>query len=128
AVDSGPPPERPAGAAGSAVPALFQRAGSILALGPVMSFSGERTLDTLELVVCPDARGHATGTLYEDAGDGFGYRRGEFRVTRWEATTRGDTLRITDTRTEGDWPLPERRVYRVRALGKHAPRVIVLGA
>ena len=46
AVDSGPPPERPAGAAGSAVPALFQRAGSILALGPVMSFSGERTLDS----------------------------------------------------------------------------------
>ncbi len=52
------------------LPALFVRPGAVVPTGPGMQFVGEKPLDRLTLVVCPDARGRAEGVVYEDAGDG----------------------------------------------------------
>ena len=47
-------------------------------------------LDPLTLLVCLDERGAAEGQLYEDAGDGFGYRDGDYLLTTYRASTRDD--------------------------------------
>ena len=55
---------------------VFVRAGAILPYGPDVQYTSEKPWDNLELAVFPGADGHFT--LYEDAGDGYGYEKGEF--------------------------------------------------
>jgi len=106
------------------LPRLFVRGGAIIPAGPVMQHVDERLLDTLELVVCLDAVGAAEGTLYEDAGDGYGYREGQFRLTRFHAAVEGDTLIVRADHLAGDWPEPSKRRYVVTLLRGHgAPEV-----
>ncbi len=110
------------------LPRLYVRGGSILPLAPVAEHSGAQSLDSLELVVCPDVSGAAHGTLYEDAGDGYGHERGEYRLTRFRAVARGDTLRVSAEIIEGNWKAPKDRVYRVRvADAPRAPRRVITG-
>jgi alpha-glucosidase (family GH31 glycosyl hydrolase) len=56
--------------------ALFVRAGSILPLGPVKQFTGEKVDGPLTIVVYPGADG--SFLLYEDDGTSFNYRKGEW--------------------------------------------------
>lgn len=97
------------------LPTLYLRPGSIIPVGPLMQFTGEKPLDPLTLYVNLDDSGRATGTLYEDAGDGFAYRTGDYRLTTFSAQREGDTVRITVTNTEGNRPAPP-RTLRVRVL------------
>jgi alpha-D-xyloside xylohydrolase len=52
------------------------KAGAILPFGPDVQYTSEKPWDRLDLVVYPGADGHFT--LYEDAGDGYGYETGEY--------------------------------------------------
>ena len=67
---------------------LYVRAGSIL---PVAARPGKNVQETLAgdvtLLVYPGA--DAVFTLYEDAGDGYGYETGEYATTRvvWQEET-----------------------------------------
>ena len=81
--------------------------------------TGQWDLAELELLVSLDAKGHAAGLLYEDAGDGYGYRRGEFRLTRFVATSGpGDgDVTIAAEHVAGGWPAAERRL-KVSVLSK----------
>jgi alpha-glucosidase len=92
------------------LPDLFVKAGAILPLGPVMEFSNEKPLDPLTLIVSLDKDGKATGELYEDTGDGWAFRDGEYLLTRYEASTEGKTVTIKIAGTEGKMPRPSRRV------------------
>ncbi len=95
---------------GDDLPELRLRAGAILPLGPVMSFTGEKPLDPLTLLVNLDEHGRAAGTLYEDAGDGFGYQRGEFLITTYAASTEGNAVKVRVTKSEGSMPRPARKL------------------
>jgi alpha-D-xyloside xylohydrolase len=53
---------------------LFVRAGSIVPLGPVVQFAGEKPADPLELRIYRGVDGALT--LYEDEGDSYRYERG----------------------------------------------------
>ena len=55
---------------------FFVKAGSILPIGPDVQYSTEKPWDALTLKVYPGANG--SFTLYEDAGDGYNYEKGEF--------------------------------------------------
>lgn len=55
---------------------LYVRAGSILPLGPVKQFTGEKTDESLSITIYPGADG--SFLLYEDDGTSFNYRRGEW--------------------------------------------------
>ena len=55
---------------------LYARAGSILPLGPVKQFTGERTDQPLTVVIYPGA--DAEFLLYEDDGHSFDYRKGDW--------------------------------------------------
>ncbi|MFZ4431394.1 MAG: DUF5110 domain-containing protein, partial [Phycisphaerales bacterium] len=57
-----------------------------------------------------DDKGQATGTLYEDAGEGFGYRKGEFALTTYEAKVQGDGVVVKVAKREGSMQLPKRTV------------------
>jgi alpha-D-xyloside xylohydrolase len=62
---------------------IFVRAGAILPLGPVVQHANEAPTAPLELRIYRGADG--AFTLYDDAGDGYGYERGQ-RATidvRW---------------------------------------------
>ena len=87
---------------------LFVRAGSILPLGPVVTHSDAQTGRPLEVVVYPGA--DASFTLYDDAGDGYAYERGEFATTtlHWDDAARVLTLGAR----AGSWPgmQPQRRI------------------
>jgi alpha-glucosidase len=104
------------------LPRLLVRGGGIVPLGPVMQCVDERPLDEVELLVCLDERGQAAGTLYEDAGDGYGYRDGEYRIARFVAQLEGDRLQVRVASSEGAWPVPAGRRYTVRVLAE--PKVL----
>ena len=97
------------------LPRLFLRPGAILPVGPVRQHVDDAASDTLDLFVCLDDRGEARGVLYEDAGDGFGYRNGEFRRTHWSARRAAGAVRVEVAQTEGSWTEPE-RPFRVRVI------------
>jgi alpha-glucosidase len=63
---------------------LFVRAGAVLPMREVQQYADERPLARLDLELYP---GEAVSECYEDDGEGFGYRRGRYRLTRF--TTRG---------------------------------------
>lgn len=67
---------------------LFVRAGSILPLGPVKPYADAPSSEPIELVVYPGQDG--LYELYDDAGDGPGYARGEHTVVRmtWSDASR----------------------------------------
>jgi len=67
---------------------LYVRAGSILPFGPVKQFTGEGSDRPLSLVIYPGAGGSCT--IYEDDGNTFNHRRGEWMKigARWDGAQR----------------------------------------
>jgi len=99
---------------------VFVRSGTILPLGPVMQSTSETSTDPIELRVYPGA--DADFTLYEDAGDGNGYQRGEYVLTplHWDEQTQ--QLNIGERK--GSFPgMTAPRNFRVVVGDKPAPRI-----
>jgi alpha-glucosidase len=71
---------------------LFVQAGAVIPMQAVEQYVGERHMDTLELNVWDG--GSQASELYEDAGDGFGYQQGAWRLTQFRTTTDAGTLRL----------------------------------
>lgn len=89
---------------------LRQRPGSIIPLAELFQNTEEYNTDSLTLIVNPDAAGHATGTLYEDAGDGYGFRKGEYAEYNASALLKGNRLTVTINRTGGDMKATPKRL------------------
>jgi alpha-D-xyloside xylohydrolase len=71
---------------------VFVRAGSIVPLGPVKSYADAPSDEPLELRVYPGANG--AFALYDDAGDGYGYERGEYSLVGLNWNDRSHSLSI----------------------------------
>jgi len=97
------------------LPGLFVRAGAILPSGPDIQFADEKPLDPLTLIINLDEKGKAAGSLYEDAGDGWGYQKGEYRLTNFVAWRDGDQVTISTAATQGSMPKAARQI-KVRIL------------
>ncbi len=93
------------------LPSLYVRPGAVIPLGPVMQHVDAAPLEDVTLLVSLDANGRAEGTLYEDAGDGFGYQKGEFLRSRIEVERKGKDVSVRVTATEGRWKPPGARRY-----------------
>lgn len=100
---------------------LKVRGGAIIPLGRVVQSTAEESLDPLTLLVSLGADGRATGRLYEDAGDGYGYQQGDFLATTYEAVRTGDDVVVRIVGAEGKRPRPDRRVV-VRVVGDEGVR------
>jgi alpha-glucosidase len=90
------------------LPELRLRAGAIIPLGPVMEYTDQRPLDPLTLIVSLNEAGHAQGTLYEDAGDGYGYKTGDYLLTTYRAVRKDQSVEISIAKAEGNRPRPSR--------------------
>ncbi len=83
-------------------PVVAQRGGSIVPLTEVMQNTGKYAGGRITLYVCPDESGRAEGTLYDDSGDGYGYKKGDFSRVLFTARTDGKTVCVDITQTEGN--------------------------
>jgi alpha-D-xyloside xylohydrolase len=94
---------------------LFVRAGSILPFGPTLQHTGEKTDKPCELRIYPGA--DATFNLYNDAGDGYGYEKGERAIVplRWDDAAATLTIGAREGRYPG---MAETESFIVRFLQK----------
>jgi len=79
---------------------LFVRAGSIVPLGPVKPYADAPSGEPIELRVYPGANG--SFSLYDDAGEGFGYEKGEYSLVKLTWDDRRRVLHIGSR--EGSFP------------------------
>ncbi len=95
---------------------LYVRGGAILPLGPEVLHTGEAPEGATSLVVAPGPGGLATGRLYHDAGDGFGYRNGDFRLVTYQAELREEEVLLRISGLQGWRPRPPGMVKVERLL------------
>ena len=88
-------------------PALYVKANTPIPMGPDANHTGERPVDPLTFRVHP-AEGAGESTLYEDAGDGFGYESGEYARRTVSCDTSQDRVAVRLGEREGSFA-PERR-------------------
>ncbi len=84
----------------------MKAANTAVSTWPEMSHVGEKTADPLTLVLYP-AEGSGNSTLYEDAGDGFGYENGEYARREVSCDTAADRITARVGEREGRF-VPER--------------------
>lgn len=89
-------------------PELRQRPGSIIPMANLAQSTAELRTDSLTLIVCLDAEGKADGSLYEDEGDGFGYRQGFYRLSNITAQLNKRQLTVSLQHAEGKMPETDR--------------------
>lgn len=97
---------------------LFLKGGAIVPTGPVIQHVGEASpTDTVTLLVALDEQGRATGDLYEDAGDGFGFQTGDYLLTHYEAekvsssSAKDGEVVIRVASSEGNRARPKRTLH-----------------
>jgi len=78
------------------------RPGAIVPVTNLVQSTEDYNTDSLTLLVNPSVDGTAVGTLYEDAGDGFEYRNGEYSVSSIEAQTVGKKVTVSIKQNEGE--------------------------
>ena len=91
-------------------PVIKIRGGAIVPLGRVIQNTNEDSLQPLTLLVCLDENGTASGTLYEDEGDGLGYLEQNYSLTRYHAISQGNSVLVEIKDRRGRLEIPERAV------------------
>ena len=96
-------------------PALYFRANTAVPMWPEMNHVGERPKDPLTLLLY-STEGSGESVLYEDAGNGFGYERGEYarRSVVCEVSSGGISVRLNER--EGSFE-PERGSVHLELIG-----------
>jgi alpha-D-xyloside xylohydrolase len=89
---------------------LYVRSGSIVPIGPDITYADEQPNAPLDLRLYPGQSG--SFTLYEDEGDTYNYESGHFAMIRfsWDASAR----RLTLHDRQGSYPaMPDSRIFRI---------------
>ena len=73
---------------------LFVKAGSIIPMGKIIQYTGEKLADTLEIRVYKGA--DAKFNLYEDEGDNYNYEKGKYTVISFKWDEKHQSLAISD--------------------------------
>ena len=93
-------------------------------MGPDASHTDERPTDPLTLLVYP-AWGTGEATLYEDAGNGFGYERGEYARRKISCETSDDRITVRLGERGGSF-VPEREEVRLEFRGVTTAQSVVV--
>jgi alpha-glucosidase len=99
-------------------PAIYLRANTALPLWPEMNYVGEKPADPLTLLL-HSAEGSEESILYEDAGNGFGYERGEYARRRVICEVSDDEISVSLSEREGSF-VPERSSVHLEFRGVNA--------
>ncbi|HEU5123945.1 MAG TPA: TIM-barrel domain-containing protein, partial [Verrucomicrobiae bacterium] len=81
------------------------RGGAIIPVGRVVQNTTQNSFDPLTLLVCLDANGHASGTLYRDAGDGWNFQSGDYCLQTFTAQKSGDVVNVQLEGQQGNFPV-----------------------
>ena len=73
---------------------LFVKAGSIIPMGKIIQYTGEKSADTLEVRVYKGA--DAKFDLYEDEGDNYKYEKGRYTIISFNWDEKHQSLTISD--------------------------------
>jgi alpha-glucosidase len=105
-------------------PAVYLKANTPLPMGPDTAHTSEGTSDPLTVLVHP-AAGAATGStsLYEDAGDGFGYESGEYARREVSCEASGDRITVRLRGREGLF-VPQRETVLLELRGIESARSV----
>jgi alpha-glucosidase len=93
-------------------------------MGPDASHTDERPTDPLTLLVYP-AEGAGESTLYEDAGNGFGYIEGEYARRRVSCESSEDRITVRLGERGGSF-VPERGEVRLELRGIEEPQGVLV--
>jgi len=86
---------------------LFVKAGSIVPMGDIIQYTGEKPADNLEIRVFKGADGEFT--LYEDEGDNYNYEKGNYAVISFSWNESKKVLTINDRKGSFAGMLAERK-------------------
>ncbi len=93
-------------------PVVLLRPGAIVPAGPVIQSTEDYTTDKITLLINPATDGSASGILYHDAGDGYGYQSGDYAVHRFDCSrAEANRLKIEISKIEGEMEIS--RSYRI---------------
>jgi len=73
---------------------LFVKAGSIIPMGKIIQYSGEKSADTLDIRVYKGA--DAKFDLYEDEGENYNYEKGRYTIVSFNWNEKRQSLTISD--------------------------------
>ena len=93
-------------------PYVALRPGAIVPMANLYQNTTEMRTDSLTLLVNPAADGNAAGCLYEDAGDGFQFRHGQYAQYSIKAQTIGKKITVSISKVGGKME-EKRRTLRV---------------
>lgn len=96
---------------------LFVKSGSILPMGGVVQYSGQKTSEPLEIRIYPGADGYFE--LYEDEGDNYNYEEGTYSVItfRWD----NEKMKLTIGDREGKYPgMFEHRKFNIKVIDQNS--------
>ena len=77
------------------------RDGAVLPVGPVIQSTVDYSTSEITLFINLNAEGKASGSLYDDAGEGYGYQSGDYAILDFEATTVDGQVEVHIEQTEG---------------------------
>jgi alpha-D-xyloside xylohydrolase len=73
---------------------LFVKAGSIIPMGKLIEYTGQKSVDTLEILIYKGANGKFE--LYEDEGDNYNYEKGNYSVINFSWDDAENVLTIDE--------------------------------
>jgi alpha-D-xyloside xylohydrolase len=79
---------------------LYVKAGSIVPMGKLVQYAGQKPADTLEIRIYPGADG--SFGLYEDEGDNYNYEKGSYSIIPFAWDEKQQMLTIGDR--QGNYP------------------------
>jgi len=82
-------------------PNVLIREGAIVPLGNIIQSTTSYSVDSLTLVISTNAKGTASGKLYNDAGEGYEYKEGKYAVWQFNAMTNGNVVTVKANKTAG---------------------------
>ena len=95
---------------------VFVKAGSIVPMAKQMQYTGEKSLDVLEVRVYKGADG--TFSLYEDKGDGYDYEKGAYTTIPFKWNEKTQTLAI-GARAGGYTDYLKSRTFNIVVVGNN---------
>jgi alpha-glucosidase (family GH31 glycosyl hydrolase) len=103
---------------------LFVRAGSILASQPPQDYTGQQPVPEVTLDVFPTAR-QAKFVYYDDDGDTYAYEQGKYYRQSVQASTSGQTTRLSLGKPSGSFHSPL-RTYLIHMHGTRPATSVLL--
>lgn len=83
------------------LPDVRIRQGAVVPLCNLVQSTVDYSTDSITLLVSLDETGKAAGKIYEDDGDGFGYKSGKYILSDYNAYVEKGLLQLRKTRSSG---------------------------